>query len=117
MIQYIFSYWIFAWFIVYKLFNIQYNPKFVIILGIIANIIVLLHLIYKGASLYSITKFISINIIIKGIPYYLLRNDIIKLKDIYASIILFMIYLIYSNIRNINIIDQHKKLSDEYINQ
>jgi hypothetical protein len=93
--DYVFSYWIFLWFILYILKIIKYSPKFIIILGIIENFFVIIYLILKKSTLYKITKFIIINIIIKVIPLYIIWKDEINLKDIIVSIILFVIYLIW----------------------
>jgi hypothetical protein len=93
--DYVFSYWIFAWFTLYILNFIKYSPKFIIILGLIENFFVIIYLILKESTLYKITKFIIINIIIKVIPLYIIWKDEIELKDIIASIILFIIYLIW----------------------
>jgi hypothetical protein len=100
-LDFIFSYWIFLWFVLYKLTNIiKYSPKFIIILGIIENFGLLLYLIYKKSSYYNITKFIIINTFIKIIPLYLIINDKIILRDVIASIILFLIYLLWLFINN-----------------
>jgi hypothetical protein len=93
--DFIFSYWIFAWFLLYYFNIVKYSPKFVIILGIIENCFLLLFLIIYKSTLYKITKFIIINTIIKVIPLYLVWNDKIIKKDIYATIILFLIYLVW----------------------
>lgn len=93
--DYIFSYWIFAWFIIYIFKITSYSPKFVIIVGIIANLFLLLFLIISKSTLYNITKFIIINSFIKGIPLLIVWKDKIVIKDIKASIILIIIYLMW----------------------
>ena len=93
--DFIFSYWIFAWFLLYYFNIVKYSPKFVIILGLIENFFLLMFLLIYKSSLYKITKFIVINTIIKVIPLYLVWNDKIINRDIYATIILFLIYLLW----------------------
>lgn len=93
--DFIFSYWIFAWFLLYFFNIVKYSPKFVIILGLIENCFLLLFLIIYKSTLYKIIKFIVINTIIKVIPLYLVWNDKIIKRDIYATIILFLIYLVW----------------------
>jgi hypothetical protein len=99
-LDFIFSYWIFAWFILYEINILKYSPKFVIILGLIENFCLLLYFIYRKSSFYNIIKFIGINIFIKIIPLYLVWNDKIILRDIIASLILFLIYLLWLLINN-----------------
>ena len=93
--DFIFSYWIFSWFLLYYFNIVKYSPKFVLILGLIENCFLLLFLIIYKSTLYKITKFIVINTIIKVIPLYLVWNDKIIKRDIYATIILFLIYLLW----------------------
>ena len=113
--DYIFSYWIFLWFILYLLKLVPYNPKLIIILGIIEITFTIIYLIVKNVSLRKITKFFIINIIIKFIPLLLIYKDPIKKKDIYATIILVLIYLIWMYINNVNVIKVYQKLSNYYL--
>ena len=93
-IDFIFSYWLFFWFILYKLNIVIYNPYLGLIIGLIVNTIMfILYLIYK--NYYKAFLFVIINFIIKIIPIYVLRNTSIQKKDIYALFILYSIYLIY----------------------
>jgi len=113
--DYIFSYWIFLWFILYLLKLVPYNPKLIIILGIIEILFTLIYLIVKNASLRKITKFIIINIIIKFIPLLLIYKDPLRKKDIYATVILVLIYTIWMYINNVNIIEVYQKLINSYL--
>jgi hypothetical protein len=67
-IDYIFSYWIFIWFILYCLKITKYNPKFAILLGILENIIVLILMSYYNTDKSIIILFILMFIILKFIP-------------------------------------------------
>jgi hypothetical protein len=99
----IFSYWIFVWYILYALGIISYNPKFALIIGVITNIfVVFIKIIFKN-SFYNILFFISVNVVIKVIPLYFLWNTNILRKDIYASIGIFSIYLVWLYFHGITI--------------
>ena len=113
--DYVFSYWIFLWFILYLLKLVPYNPKLIIILGIIEILFTLIYLIVKNASLRKITKFLIINIIIKFIPLLLIYKDQIEKKDIYATVILVLIYAIWMYINNVNVIKVYQKLINSYL--
>jgi hypothetical protein len=115
--DYIFSYWIFLWFILYLLKLVPYNPKLIIILGIIEITFTIIYLIVKNVSLRKITKFFIINIIIKFIPLLLIYKDPIKKKDIYATIILVLIYLIWLYINDVNVIKVYQKLISSYLSK
>jgi len=115
-LDYVFSYWIVAWYLLYIAKITKYNPKFVLILGIIENSFLLLFMIIYKTKISSIVIFIILNIFIKIIPYYTVRNDKIIKKDIIATIILFIIYCLwlYINTGN-NVIEYYIKISESVI--
>jgi len=90
----VFSYWIFVWFLLYNFKFVTYNPKFVLMLGIIENIIVFILMLILGSNYTTLFYFIIINLCIKIWPYYTIRKTYITYKDIYASVILFSIYYV-----------------------
>jgi len=101
-LDFIFSYWIFFWYILYICNLITYNPKFLIILGLIANVVILLIMIYYKTKYRLVYLFVIMMFIIKIIPIYTIWNTKIKLNDIYISIILFIIYLLWIHINKKN---------------
>ena len=99
--DFVFSYWIFAWYLLYFFgFFKLYNPKFAIILGIIQNLIMLFLLFYYNTKFYLILLFIIVVTIQKIIPIYTIWNDKIQNKDIIATFILFIVYLFWYKINN-----------------
>ena len=92
--DFIFSYWIFFWWILYMIKIIPFNPKFIIILGIIENTFILIIKIYNKYY-SSIPSFLIINTVIKIIPLISVLNTKIEKNDIIFSIILFILYLIW----------------------
>jgi hypothetical protein len=101
--DFLFSYWIFIWFILYEIKIVKYNPKFAFILGIIANIIELVAMIYFKNSFLYIFLFIFLFCLLKIVPLSFLIHDKILLKDIYALFGLFLIYFIWLKINNISL--------------
>jgi hypothetical protein len=103
--DFILSYWILAWFILYAIGIVRTSPFFVTILAIILNIITLLYLIISNASVYNITKFIIINTIIKGLPlwYMMVRGHIITRSSIIATAFMIASYYIWLRINDMNI--------------
>jgi len=88
----VFSYWIFIWFLLYEFKITSYSPKFPLIVGIIDNIIMFILMILYGTSSRTIFYFIVVNICIKVLPFYYLRNETIKLKDVYFTIYYLVTY-------------------------
>ena len=87
-----FSYWIFAWYLLYICKITIYNPLSFLIIGLILDIIYVLILFYYKNPLNYIFLTIFINLFIKVLPIWTLRNTKIKNKDIIAGSILFFIF-------------------------
>jgi hypothetical protein len=89
----IFSYWIFIWWILYCFNIVPFNPKFLIILGLLHNLFLL------GIKIKYQSKFIPFFLIsvtlLKIIPLAIIAHTNISNQDIIASVILFIIYIIY----------------------
>jgi hypothetical protein len=99
--NFIFSYWIFAWYLLYFFgFFKLYNPKFAIILGIAENLIMLFLMFYYNTKYNLILLFIILFTILKIIPIYTIWNDKIHNKDIIATFVLFIIYLFWCRMNN-----------------
>jgi hypothetical protein len=89
-----FSYWIFLWFLLYEIGVVEYNPKIWLIIATFQNVLLLLLMIYYKNKTIHIILFILINIFIKIIPIYILRNKSFKYSDFFAGLLLFFIYLL-----------------------
>jgi len=91
--DYIFSYWIFIWYLLYIVGVKTYNPKFAIIIGTIENLCTVLLMLYYNTRTKLIILFIVMMTILKLIPLITLWTTKIYSKDIIATGILFIIYL------------------------
>lgn len=92
----IFTYWIFTWFLLYYLvFPDLYNPKFALISGLIVNLVILCILIYNAVPLFYIIGFMIVILITKISPLYLIRKTKIRANDIYFTVCLFLLYVLY----------------------
>ena len=111
----VFSYWIYAWFILYVFKFITYSPKFPLILGLIDNIIMLILMIYFGSKSKTIILFIAINTLIKVVPLYYLRNQRIKKSDIYFTVGLFIIFVIWLHINKQSLAGNLKLIHDSLL--
>jgi len=112
-IDYIFSYWIFFWYLFYICNFTKYNPKIAIILGLTENICIFLLMIYYNTKYRIIFLFFIMMFLLKIIPLYTIWNTKITLNDIYFTGILFIIYLVWMFINkqnNSDFINNTKKL-------
>ena len=89
----VFSYWIYVWYILYTIKITNYSPKFPLVLGLIDNIVMFVLMVIYGTSRQTIIFFVIINTLIKVAPLYYLRNEPFKLKDIYFTIGLFVVFI------------------------
>jgi hypothetical protein len=94
----VFSYWIYLWYVLYAFRITSFSPKFPLVLGAIDNIIMLLLMLVYGTSKETIFYFIIINTLIKIVPLYYLRNEPIKGRDIYFTIFLFVLFILWLNV-------------------
>jgi hypothetical protein len=111
----VFSYWIYLWYLLYAFKFIKYSPKFPLILGLIDNIIMLLIMLFYGTSMQTIFNFIIINTLIKIIPLYYLRNEAIKLNDIYFTFGLFLVFIIWLHLNKQSLIGNLKVIHDSLL--
>lgn len=111
----VFSYWIYIWYILYAYKMTTFSPRFPLILGLIDNIIMLILMLFYGTSVITIFYFIVINTAIKVIPLYYLRNEKIKLKDIYFTILLFGIFVLWLRINKQSLVGNLKLIHDSLL--
>ena len=100
--DFIFSYWIFVWFILYFTRIVSINPKLWLLIAFIENIMNTV-IIYLKSKMYMVVRFIIITILIKVLPLYYLWNTKIRSIDVFFSIALFVMYLGWLYINNYSI--------------
>jgi len=111
----VFSYWIYVWYLLYLFKIIKYSPKFPLILGLIDNIIMLILMLLYGTSRRTIFYFIVINTLIKVVPLYYLRNESIKLNDIYFTCGLFLLFVIWLHFNKESLFGNIKLIHDSLL--
>jgi hypothetical protein len=111
----VFSYWIYVWFVLYILHFTTYSPKFSLILGLIDNIIMLILMVYFGSKSKTIILFIIVNTLIKVIPLYYLRNQPLKIRDVYFTIVLFIVFVIWLHINKQSLVGNLKLVHDSLL--
>ena len=111
----VFSYWVYLWFILYYFKITNFSPKFPLILGLIDNIIMLLLMLVYGTSRETIFYFIIINTLIKVVPLYYLRNEPLKLRDIYFTCFLFILFVGWLHLNKQSLIGNLKVIHDSLL--
>lgn len=111
----VFSYWIYIWFILYEFKFTEYSPKFPLILGVIDNLIMLILMLLYGTSRRTIFYFIVINTLIKVLPLYYLRNEQIKLNDIYFTCGLFLLFIVWLHVNEQSLVGNIKLIHNSLL--
>ena len=94
----VFSYWIFAWYVLYALGVTTFIPKIALIVGIIHNTGLLLSMFYYKNDWIHIATFCFINLCIKVIPLWTVRNEPYRWKDFYALVVYFILFIIWLHV-------------------
>ena len=111
----VFSYWIYLWYLLYVFKFINYSPKFPLILGLIDNIIMFILMLLYGTSGRTILYFVIINTFIKVVPLYYLKNESIKMTDIYITFGLFSVFIIWLHLNKQNLFGNIKLIYDSLL--
>jgi len=111
-IDYIFSYWIFFWYLLYVFGLVKYNPKFAIVCGVVENIIIVVLMFLYNTQKKLVLLFAMMFVLLKVIPLYTIWNTKINNTDIIATFALFSIYLVWTLLNNKTPRDFHKQTQD-----
>lgn len=126
--DYLFSYWIIAWFFIYYFIDVKNwiggqihkygNPKFALIFALIENIITLFWIIAVNRDIWIIFKYFCMMLIVKIWPLYLVWNSPVKIpQDIYVFITIFVIYNVYLYFNDETLITIYKRTFTSIINR
>ena len=107
-IDFIFSYWIFAWYLLYMARITIYSPKLALIIAVIEAVVS--YLLLKTANTFTMVSTLIIVSCIKIIPLITLWREPIRQKDIWVLFTLFMIYNIWLGIYGETMLGVYKKI-------
>ena len=112
--DFVFSVWIFLWFLLYICNIVPYNPTFALFLGLV---FVNISIIYFILNDISIIRFSLVTMVQKILPlfYLVYINKLeIRFKDILFTIIVFMIYNIYVAFNDSNLYEVYMNYIGSY---
>ena len=107
-IEFLFSTWIFVWFILYYIGLIEYSPVLILMIGLLQNAYVIGLMAINKVRFLTIIQFATIVFFAKFIPFYLIRNDKIKVDDIIFSLLLFNLYIVWLLINHMDVVQISK---------
>jgi hypothetical protein len=101
--DYIFSYWVLLWFLLYIAKIIHYNPKPLFVFGIFFSVFQIVIMFLYNKEFNYIFAFILANILMKILPFYFLYKTKVTRQDYYAIAISIFVYITWLKINNKNI--------------
>ena len=111
-VDYLFSYWIFAWFILFILsmkstfIKTHFNPRFALLVALFANIMSFMYFLFHNATILVLLKYILVIILFKIIPLFLLRKEKVRwFNEISIAVIVFIMYFVYIESNNVHLHD------------
>ena len=104
-IDFIFSYWLFAWYLLYMARITIYSPKFGLIIALIEGVIS--YMLLKRSSKIS---FAIVTICIKILPLLTLWREPITRNDIWMLFVLFVIYNVWLGLHGETMLGTYKKI-------
>ena len=107
-IDFIFSYWIFAWYLLYMARITIYSPKLALIIAVIEAVVS--YFLLKTANTFTMVSTLIIVSCIKIIPLITLWREPIRQKDIWVLFTLFMIYNIWLGVHGDTMLGVYKKI-------
>jgi hypothetical protein len=113
--DFVFSYWIYLWYILYAFRITEFSPKFALILGLLDNMVMFVLMLLYGTSRRTIFYFLIINIFIKVAPLYYLRNEQIKIKDLLFTTGLFIVFVLWLHMNKQSLIGNVKLIHDSLL--
>lgn len=120
-VDYFFSYWVFAWFLIYYIgphnafIHNNLNPKLAVLISLIENFFMFFFIVLQQ-KWFICLKFLTMILLFKGIPLYLLRNTkMILPNDIHVFLALFLIYNMYLLVMQQNIFTIYKQSYENII--
>jgi len=93
---YIFSLWIFAWWMFYKTRTVSYSPIFSLWAAVVINIFILIGMVYNNVETGMVFYFMMISIAFMKLIPILSLHESITLRSFYASVCLFSVYILFS---------------------
>lgn len=120
---YLFSYWIFIWFLVYwtlkQVFRVNWfpSPKLALLIAEAQNIVLFAYFIMQDAPTRNLFVFAIINVFMKMLPIYLLRDTPIYDSDIVWLFLLYIVYLLvgFFFYGGMGFFDMHTKIVNAYV--
>ena len=101
--DFVFSYWIFVWFLLYWIFGSRYfvSPFLALLFAFVENMFLFFTMVYYQVHLYELVFFLIVNFFIKILPllYFLSSSSPFSVSSVFTqfawTLVLFLIYYLW----------------------
>ena len=98
--DFLFTYWIIAWYVLYVVGLVSYNPKGLLVIDLLAHVVALIVMLYYS---YSYTYlFVGWILLLNVLPLWYIWKDPYAWKDVYATLLVGLMYLAWVWIYQVN---------------
>ena len=112
-IDYLFSYWIFIWSVLYILKLVSFNPKFALTIALLENVIKICTMIYYKIPWDKIVFFCIAIFFVKVLPLWSLRNYPYTKSQFMYTIVAFVMYSVYLHVNGKSVYSLFKQSYDD----
>lgn len=98
--SYVFSNWLFFWYILYIFKFTNYNPKLILQLALLHNFIILFYRVLLTDNVCDNATFICGMIFMKVLPLYTIRDTTFNCHDTRMSVLIYSLFLIWLRYNN-----------------
>lgn len=113
--SYIFSYWLFIWYLLFIFDITKYNPKLILQFALLHNIIVLIYQMLMNENICANGIFICGMIYLKVIPLYTIKDTKVNCYDLRVSVLVYLLFLGWLKIRNKELFEFQLNLMREFV--
>jgi hypothetical protein len=116
-LDFVFSIWIFIWFVLFVFHVLPYNPTFALFIAVFFISISMIYFFIKEVHYSHIDRFIALGILQKFLPLFYLAytNKLdITVKDVIFTVIVFITYNTYILLNNSNIVIVYNTYLNSY---
>jgi len=113
--SYIFSYWLFIWYLLYIFDLTKCNPKLILQFALLHNMIVLIYQILMNENICANGIFVCGVIYLKVIPLYTIKDTKVNCYDIRVSVLVYLLFLVWLKIRNKDLFEFQMDLMREFV--
>lgn len=115
--DFIFTYWVLAWYVAYMMNLTVYNPKWGLVIGIILNLGLAWAVILRKGLTKTVIQFVLVNLLLKGIPIYTIYKTKTTIKDLYAIPVFFMLYALWLHVNGTSVVDENTKIFESILQE